>query len=315
MLAVGKLLVAQAPDGDVPRRERLKVRRRVGERGQRLGDVGFDVNTDLVVGVHVLGEAVHVHDLLVAVRVDALGGELLQFVADADDQVGLVEGEVLVVVAHEADHAQGVGVAVGDDALAREGGRDRQVEALGEGHQFLGSAGAGDAVAGQHDRVAGFSEALDRALDLAGVRAGMVDGPRVERCLVAGGRLAFDVLGQGQVDRAGPFALGDVERLAEHLGDGCGRKDLRRPFGHRPVDRDQVDALVGFLKDAVQADMGCECHQRGTVGGGIGHAEQQVQRPRAQRGSAHAGPAGQSAVYVGHEGGAPLVAYEDEADR
>ena len=135
MLAGSKLLVAQAPDGDVPRRERLKVRRRVGERGQRLRDVGFDVDADLVVRVHVLGETVHVHDLLVAVWVDALGGELLQLVADADDQVRLVEGEVLVVVAHEADHAQGVGVAVGDDALTHKGRCDRQVEALGEGHE------------------------------------------------------------------------------------------------------------------------------------------------------------------------------------
>ena len=52
----------------------------------------------------------------------------------------------------------------------------------------------------------------------------------------------------------------------------------------------------------------------GVVHVGVGHAGHQIGGPGPERGQAHAGPAGQPPVDVGHEGGRLLVAGGDEAD-
>ncbi len=64
-------------------------------------------------------------DLLVPGRVDPDGIELLELVPHADDHICIVKPEVDVVVTHEADGAEGVGVIVGEHTLAVERGRHR----------------------------------------------------------------------------------------------------------------------------------------------------------------------------------------------
>ena len=131
------------------------------------------------------------------------------------------------------------------------------------------------------------------------------------------GLVGIDVLGHGKVDRGRAFGLGELERLAEHLGYRARRSGT--PSAHRVIGREhrhQVDELVGLLVLAVLPDLRRDRHQRGAVGGGVGDAELHVDRARA-RAWPTPPPARPvtPAVHLGHERGALLVAGQHVADR
>ena len=173
----------------------------------------------------------NVDDLLVGLRVDPDRVELLQLVADRDDDVGVVEPEVDVVVPHEPERPDAVGVVVGHHALAVEGVGHRDAELLGEPHQGGGRVGAGGAVPGQHHRPLGLAQDVDRARHLAGRRRVGADDVARQRRQVVVGFVGVDVFGHGQVDRGRAFGLGDLERFADHLRYGAARWGCRRPTG------------------------------------------------------------------------------------
>ena len=64
---------------------------RLADRGERASDVGLDPDLDDVVGIHLCREATEVDDLFVPGGVDPHRVELLKFVADAHDDVRIVE--------------------------------------------------------------------------------------------------------------------------------------------------------------------------------------------------------------------------------
>ena len=128
-------------------------------------------------------------------------------------------------------------------------------------------------------------------------RAGNVDVERSQPRRAHG----LDILGHGQVDRPGTLGLRQLERLADHLRHRTRGQDHIRPLGHRREHRHQVDALVGLLVDPVQANLRRQRHHRRAVRGGIGRAQQQVDRPRTQRGRDHPRAPGDPAVHLGHE--------------
>ena len=284
----------------------------LGQRVQAAADVGVQPDGHVVVRVHLGGEPVQVDDLGVAVRVDPRRVELLQLVADGDDEVGAVEAEVDVVVPHEPHRAQRQRVVVGEHALAVERGRHRDAQHLGEAAQGRARPGARGAVAGQHDRASRRTQQRRRPLHLP---AGRLVGPRhVHRQRLTLRRGLLHVLRDGQVDRARPLGLGQLERLADHLGHRARRRHQRRPLGDRGEHRHQVDALVRLLEAAVHADLRRQRDQRRGVGGRVRGAEQQVDRPGAERGRAHPGAPGQPAVDLGHERRALLVAGQHVPD-
>ena len=284
-----------------------------GQRVQAAADVGVQPDGHVVVRVHLGGKPVQVDDLLVAARVDPGRVELLQLVADGDDQVGAVEAEVDVVVPHEPHRAQRQRVVVGEHALAVEGGRHRDAQRLGEAAQGRARPGPRGAVAGQHDRAGRRAQQRRRPLDLP---AGRLVRPRhVHRQRLALRRGLLHVLRDGQVDRPRPLGLGQLERLADHLRHRAGRRHQRGPLGDRREHRHQVHALVRLLEAAVHADLRRQRDQRRGVGGRVGGAEQQVDRAGAERGRAHPGAAGQPAVDLGHERRALLVPGQHVPDR
>ena len=124
-----------SPDG-------AKVRSVAAARASRLlADVGLETDGHVVVAVDLGRKAMDVDDLLVALRIDADRIELLELVAHGDDHVGVVEAEIDIVVAHEPDRAEGLGVVVGKDPLAVERGGHRDAERVrrsGEGCRRLG---------------------------------------------------------------------------------------------------------------------------------------------------------------------------------
>ena len=210
---------------------------------------------------------------VVAAGVDPDRVELLQLVADGDDHVRAVEAEVDVVAAHEPDGAQRQRVVVGEDALAVEGRGDRDAERLGEAAQGRGRAPA---------RAAPCPASTIGCAGLAQDAAARSTCPRegssgrgtftAQRLRPVGCRRLLDVLGDGQVDGAGPLGLGELERLADHLRHRARRRHQRGPLGHRREHRDQVHALVGLLEAAVHADLGRQRDHRRRVGRRVGRA-------------------------------------------
>ena len=98
------------------------------------------------------GELVDVDDLLVTLGIDAHRIELLEFVPDRHDRVGLVETEVHIVVTHEPDGAERLRMVVREDAFAMERRGDRDAQSLGESDQRRTRVGPRRSVARQDDR-------------------------------------------------------------------------------------------------------------------------------------------------------------------
>src|SRR5712664_147297 len=89
----------------------------------------------MVVCVNLRRIAMDVYDLLVTLRIDLYGIELLHVIADAKNHIGLIEAEVGVVVDHESYRTERVGVVVGKDPLTHERRRNRDVKTLRETNQ------------------------------------------------------------------------------------------------------------------------------------------------------------------------------------
>jgi hypothetical protein len=89
---------------------------------------------------------------------------------------------------------------------------------------------------------------------------------------------------------------------------------LRRVLADRAKQLHQVEVLMALLVHAGGGGLARDGHYRRTVHVRVGHAGDQVGGARPQCGQAHARPAGQAPIDVGHEGRALLVPHGDEAD-
>src|SRR5438445_13805993 len=95
-----------------------------------------------------------------------------------------------------------------------------------------------------------------------------------ERYAVA--RPARDVLGHLDFTCSGLLGLGQLEGLADHLGDNPGGFHARLPFGERPQVLDDVDALVSFLVDSIAAGLPGDRDQGRAVEVRVGDAGREV---------------------------------------
>ncbi len=259
-------------------------------------------------------EAVDVDDLLVGLGVDPDRVELLQLVPDREDDVGVVETEVHVVVPHETQRPDAVVMVVRHDPLAVEGVGHRDAELLGEPHQGVGGVGTGRTVPGQHHRPLRLAQDVDRAGHLTkGRRLGANDVAR-QRVQFVLGIVGIDVLGHCQIHRRGSLTLGELERFADHLRDGSRGRNVGSPPGDRREHRHQVDVLVRLLVLAVLAHLSGDRDQRRAVGRGVGDAQLHVDRTGSQRGRYHRRPTGDPPVHLGHERRRLLVPGEHVPD-
>jgi hypothetical protein len=116
------------------------------------------------------------------------------------------------------------------------------------------------------------------------------------------------------VGRARLLALGQLERLADDLGDDRRVRQPGVPLGDRPHDAHQVDVLVRLLVHALEVALAGEGHERRPVEERVRHPGDQVERPGPQRAQADPGAPGEAPVDVGHVGAALLVADGHELD-
>jgi hypothetical protein len=111
---------------------------------------------------------------------------------------------------------------------------------------------------------------------------------------------------------SGRAGAGDVEGARDQFGHARRVVDLHHPLGHGAEDRAVVEFLEGLAAQRAARDLADEQQHRRRVlvrdvdaGGGVGGAG-------TARHEAHAGPAGELALGLGHHGRAAfLAAYRD----
>ena len=123
-----------------------------------------------------------------------------------------------------------------------------------------------------------------------------------------------DILGQVDMGRARLALFGVLEGQPHDFAHRVGADDLLRALGDRLKHCGQVKVLVAGELHPVGADLSGDGHQRRTVQISIRHTGDKVGSTGAKGGQADAGPAGQTAIDIGHKGRALLVAHWDEAD-
>ncbi len=252
-------------------------------------------------------------DQLVLVPAPKVGVVLHHVVPDADNEVGLFEPAVVVVVRLKARGAEQQRVRGRDDSLGHERRHHRDVELLGEGYQLAGRFHADHAVS-RHDEwgMRCVQEGRD-LVELGRIGVGKAGALPAQRLGVRHLHLG-DVL--GKLDEAGPRALRlrDLEGLAHDLGNGLWSPDLRSILGYRLEQADQVDHLVTLLVKTGRRSLTRDGHQRRHVHIRVGDTGDEVGRSRSERGEAYACPPGKPAVDVGHKGRSLLVSGRNEAN-
>ena len=299
--------------------------RRIGlpgrqQRRQRAAGIGDDGQLDR----HVLVDAGRVDvdvdfPALGAEGVEPAGDAVVEAGADVQQHVAAVHGQVGLVSAVHAQHAEELRVAGREGAqphqrvgAGKSGGADEAGERRGGGRP-----GVDHATAGIDHRAFRRFQHRHGAADQGAVRLGLraVGAVRGFRRRGVRGAADQDVLGQVDHHRPGPAAARHVERLMHHAGEVARALDQVIVLGGRAGDAGGVGFLEGVVADqmgghlAGQADHRDAVHQRvGQAGDGVGGA-----RPAGHQ--HHADAAGAAGIALGGMHGGLLVPHQDVADR
>ena len=156
---------------------------------------------------------------------------------------------------------------------------------------------------------------LRRLLDLrrmsghVGVVAGQVDGLGIGELDL----FLLHVFGNVDENRSGAPRPRDVEGFLDGAREVGGVHDEVVVLGHGQGDAGDVGLLEGVLADGLAGDLAGDGHHGHGVHHGVGQAGDEVGRPRAGGGPAHADVAGGARVAVGGVGGRLLVPYQNVA--
>ena len=124
-----------------------------------------------------------------------------------------------------------------------------------------------------------------------------------------------EVLRELDVGRAGLLELRDAECLSNDLRHRAGEFDTLVPLGHRLQHAHDVDELVRFLVELVEARLTGERDHRRVIEEGVGDTGHEVGSARSERRHRDGRTAGEAAIDVGHERGALFVTGGDVAHR
>jgi hypothetical protein len=246
----------------------------------------------------------------------AAGGHLAQPRADRQHQVGLLDACRQLGVQSDADVAGIERVEVVEGVLEAEGVAHRQPPVLGKPLQRLRRLHRPAAAAGDHERFARRQQQLAQPAQRARVAPGFRgldprQRPRRDH-------LRQHVLRQHQHHRAGPAVHRGGEGAHHVFRDPLGVVDAFHPLGHAAGAGAEEAAVVQLLEGFAVALVGRHVadeqhHRRGILERGV-HADRCIGGARSAGDEAHARPAGQLAVGLGHVGGAALLPVDHEAD-
>ena len=228
-----------------------------------------------------------------------------------------------------ADQARGQLIAAAEAARAHQRDGDGGVDLIGKGFKFDVRAAAHHAAAADQQRLLGFVDHLDQAVDVAVIRlrraevlggalhqlaqpaAGAVLAARQRRILREFGG---DVLGNVQQHRAGAAAARDGERLADGVGQFIDAAHEVVALRDRHRHAGDVDLLKRVLAQQARADVAGDAHDGRGVHIGGGDAGDQVRRARAGRREADAHLARRARIAVRRVAGALFVRGQDVPD-
>ena len=216
----------------------------------------------------------------------------------------------------DAHHARPQRMVLGDRALAHQRGGDRDVERLGERHQFLRGVRDDHATAGDDQRPLGVRQQLQRTVD--GTRERRRPSPlerRVERQVELDVRPLLHVQRQIEQHRPRPALATDPERLAERPRQLRGLLDLVGPLADRLRDLDDVDRLEGLAMEHVGVRLAGDADHRDRVGQRRIEPGDHVRARGPGRTDADARLAGDARPAVGRVRPALLMAHRDVLDR
>ncbi len=310
--AAGQVVGERHADAVEVREVPVRLRRDLlADAPHRVRDVADDLDLREVDRVDLGGEEVQVDDR----RLRAVHHErrlLDDVVAHVDDAVAGLDGAVHEVAGRERGRAQPERVRLVDDALAHLRAEKGQTGAVDERAEHARRELAVRAGADHHEGALRVLDRLDGARDRLLVGHGPAVVARGNRLGQA--ELARDVLGQLEVDGAGPLLLRDAERLAHAARDRVGGDDRARVLrerAHHVHDVDDLEVPLLARLDRLLPGDHEHRHPAELRVGGRGH---EVGGAGSERRQAHARAPGEASPRRGHEAGGLLVARDDEPD-
>ena len=259
---------------------------------------------------------VDVQDFVVGLPVPFRRGVLHEVVAHGNHEISLLDEVVGVVLLRDADGADGIVVVKRDHALGHHRVDDGDVQGAGEVGERLAAVVADGGVAREDDGALAAGEQVSGGAHAGDFREFGARVKGVQRLFAgAGGDLhARDVARQVDVAGSRFFGLGIFEGNANDFIHGIGAHDLAAALRHRLEERRQVEELVRGEVHALRADLARDGHERCAVHVRIGYAGDEVRGAWAEGSEADASASRETAVDIGHEGRALLVAHGDELD-
>ena len=241
------------------------------------------------------------------------GDPVVEAHTQADEQVGLVNGQVVVGHAVHPRHPHVQYVVGGDGADAQQCGDDRDLRLFGQLDQFVVSLGYEYSVSGHYYRPLGLVDELGGTGNLirGGVSGRMITG---EIGLFGPDELRPQVLehvfGNVHQHRAGPPGSGDVEGF---LDSRCNVLDFHHQevvLGDGQRDASHIGFLEGVPPNCGARHLSGDGHHRHRVHLGGGDAGNQVGGAWAAGCGADANPSGGAGVSVRGHGCRLLMAHQ-----
>ena len=250
--------------------------------------------------------------------VDAAGDAVVEARADGDHHIAIVHGEVGLVRAVHAEHAEPLLVGGRIGAEAHQGRGDGKA---GEAHQLAQDLarlrpGIDHAAAGVEHRPLGARHQVDRFAHgvLVRLHARLVGLVRdVRRADVVAGR-ELDVLGDVDHHRAGAAGLGDIERLVQHARQVVDVLHQPVVLGAGPRDADRIAFLERVVADEVRRHLPGDADERDGIHQRVGEAGHRVGGAGAGRDERDADLAGRARIAFRRMQRAAFLAHEDVLD-
>ena len=237
--------------------------------------------------------------------------------AHANDQVGVLHGEVGLDGAVHAHHAERLRVLLGKDTQPKEGRSDGNAAGFSQAHELIGGAGHGHAVARDQDRPLGrvqHRRGLAESEVSRGIELGFEFGwGEVGERLTELDHGQLNVLREIDQDRAGTAFGGQAKRLGKHGRDVFGRLELECALGDRTDHAEHVHFLERLRADRGAGDLARQGDHGHTVHVGRCESGQQIGGARTAGRHTHADATCSPRVAVGRVGGVLFVADEDVA--
>jgi hypothetical protein len=111
-----------------------------------------------------------------------------------------------------------------------------------------------------------------------------------------------------------PLCLSLLEGTSNHFWYCLCGLDPGGPLCKRFEHAYQVNDLVRFFVDAIQAHLYADCDEWHAIGIGISRAEHKIDRSRSERRDAHSWLTSETVIDIGHERSGLLVTGKDEAN-